>query len=132
MFSILLIAIAFRFYQIDTNPKSLYGDGLTAVYDAYSIYKTGHDQKGNFLPLVFSLGGGRPGGYVYATVPFAAIFGPTTLAAQMVSVLSGIGIVLILYLLGKKFISEGADQEQLEQGSTHKDRYFIPVEVATP
>ncbi len=103
---ILLAAAVFRFYQIDTNPKAMYGDGLTAVYDAYSILKTGHDQKGNFLPLVFSLGGGRPGGYVYATVPFVALFGPTALASQMVSVLSGIGIIFLLYLLGKKLLSE--------------------------
>lgn len=86
----------------------MYGDGMTAVYDAYSIFKTGHDQKGNFMPLVFSLGGGRPAGYVYATVPFAALFDPTALAAQMVSVLSGIGIVFLLYLLGKRFFPQKA------------------------
>lgn len=85
----------------------MYGDGITLVYDAYSIAKTGHDQKGNFLPLLFELGGGRPGGYVYASVPFAALFGPTPLAASFVSVLSGIGIVLLLYLLGKMFFSKG-------------------------
>lgn len=103
---VILSAAAFlRFYQIDTNPKAMYGDSLTGVYDAYSIYKTGHDQKGNFLPLVFSLGGGRPGGYIYASVPFAALFGPTALASRMVSVLSGIGIVFLLYLLGKKLFS---------------------------
>lgn len=84
----------------------MYGDEITLAYDAYSILKTGHDQKGNFLPLVFSLGGGRPGGYVYATVPFVALFGPTTIASRAVSVLSGLGIVLILYLLGKKFFSK--------------------------
>ncbi len=85
----------------------MYGDSLTGVYDAYSIYKTGgYDQKGNFLPLVFSLGGGRPGGYIYASVPFAAAFGPTALASRMVSVLSGIGIVFLIYLLGKQLISE--------------------------
>lgn len=84
----------------------MYGDGLTLVYDAYSILKTGHDQKGNFLPLVFSLGGGRPGGYIYATIPFVALFGPTILAERMVSVLSGIAIVILLYLLGKRFFSE--------------------------
>lgn len=86
----------------------MYGDGMTAVYDAYSIFKTGHDQKGNFMPLTFSLGGGRPGGYVYATVPFAAVLGPTALAARMVSVLSGIGIVLLLYLLVKRFLPQKA------------------------
>lgn len=81
---------------------------MTLVYDAYSILKTGHDQKGEFMPLVFSLGGGRPGGYIYATVPFAAFLGPTQLASVMVSVLSGIGIVFLLYLLGKHFFSEKA------------------------
>lgn len=86
----------------------MYGDGITLVYDAYSILKTGHDQKGEFLPLVFSLGGGRPAGYVYATIPFVAILGPTAEASRMVSVLSGIGIVLLLYLLGKKLFSENA------------------------
>ncbi len=87
----------------------MYGDSLTGVYDAYSIYKTGgYDQKGEFLPLVFSLGGGRPGGYIYATVPFAALLGPTALASAMVSVLSGIGIVFLLFLIGQKFFSEKA------------------------
>lgn len=86
----------------------MYGDSLTLVYDAYSILKTGHDQKGEFLPLVFSLGGARPGGYVYATIPFVALFGPTALASRMVSVLSGLGIVILLYLLGKEFFSKNA------------------------
>lgn len=102
---IILVAIFFRFYQINTNPIAMYGDGLTAVYDAYSILKTGHDQKGEFMPLVFSLGGGRPGGYIYATVPFVALFGPTETASVMVSVLSGIGIIFLLYFLGKRLFS---------------------------
>ncbi|MCR4306182.1 MAG: glycosyltransferase family 39 protein, partial [Candidatus Daviesbacteria bacterium] len=105
---IILISIFLRFYQIDNNPRALYGDSLTGVYDAYSILKTGHDQKGNSFPLVFSLGGGRPGGYIYATVPFVALFGPNALASRMVSILSGIGIVILLYLLGKRFLTEEA------------------------
>lgn len=106
LFFIILAAAALRFYQINSNPKAMYGDGLTLVYDAYSILKTGHDQKGNFLPLVFSLGGGRPAGYVYATIPFVALLGPTAVASQMVSALSGIGIVFLLYLLGKELFSQ--------------------------
>ncbi len=105
---IILISVILRFYQTDKNPRAMYGDSLTGVYDAYSILKTGHDQKGNFFPLVFPLGGGRPGGYIYATVPFVALFGPNALASRSVSVLSGIGIVILLYLLGKKFHSEKA------------------------
>ncbi|MBI2019383.1 glycosyltransferase family 39 protein [Candidatus Daviesbacteria bacterium] len=106
LLGLLLIAFVLRFYKIDQIPKSMYGDGMTAVYDAWSIFKTAHDQKGNFLPLVFELGGGRPAGYIYATVPFAALFGPTALASQMVSVLSGIGIVLLLFLIGRQLFSE--------------------------
>jgi len=105
---IILLAAVLRFYQIDVSPKAMYGDSLTLVLDAYSILKTGHDQKGEFLPLVFSQGGGRPGGYIYATIPFVAVFGPTALVARMVSVLSGIGIVLLLYLLGKMLFSKEA------------------------
>ncbi len=105
LFVIILLGVFLRLYQINSNPKAIYGDGLTAVYDAYSILKTGHDQKGEFLPLVFSLGGGRPGGYVYATIPFVALLDPTALAANMVSILSGIGIILLLFLLGKHFFS---------------------------
>lgn len=86
----------------------MYGDELTAAYDAYSVLKTGHDQKGNFLPLVFELGGARPFGYVYASIPFVALFGPTAQGIRMVSVLSGIGIVFLLYLLGKQFFSQKA------------------------
>lgn len=106
LFLILLVASFLRFYQITANPKAMYGDELTLAYDAYSLLKTGQDQKGNPHPLVFSLGGGRPGGYIYATVPFVALFGPTAFASRMVSVLSGIGIVILLYLLGKKLLSQ--------------------------
>lgn len=84
----------------------MYGDELTLVYDAYSILKTGQDQNGQFLPLFFSMGGGRPAGYIYATIPFVAIFGPTALAARAVSVFSGIGIVILLYLLCKHLFSK--------------------------
>lgn len=103
---IILLGLFLRFIAIDTNPKSMYGDSLTLVYDAYSILKTGKDQTGEFLPLYFSMGGGRPAGYIYATVPFVAIFGPTALAARAVSALSGIGISILIYLICLKILSK--------------------------
>ncbi len=103
---ILFLASYLRIVDINSNPKAMYGDSLTLVYDAYSILKTGKDQTGQFLPLFFSMGGGRPAGYIYATIPFVALFGPTAAAARAVSILSGIGIVLLLYLLGRKLFSE--------------------------
>src|SRR4029078_868310 len=67
---------------------------------------TGHDQKGNFLPVIFELGGHRPPGYVYATIPFVAIFGPSAIAANSVSILSGLRIIFLLFLIGRLFYSD--------------------------
>ena len=99
---ILVLGFLLRIVDIPNNPRALYGDELTLVYDAYSILKTGHDQKGNFLPITFEMAGGRPGGYVYATIPFVAIFGPNAVAARSVSILSGLGSILLIYLLGRQ------------------------------
>ena len=106
LISILCFAFLLRVINIQTNPPSLYGDELTIVYDAYSLLKGGQDQTGAPFPLTFSMGAGRPAGYVYGSIPFVSIFGPNELGVRMLSVLSGVGIVLLLYLLSRKFFSE--------------------------
>lgn len=103
---IILLAALLRFLDIDSNPKAMYGDELTLVYDAYSLSRTGMDQKGERFPLVFQLGGARPPGYVYATIPFAGLFGPTAFSARLVSALSGIGIVVLIYLITKLLFNQ--------------------------
>lgn len=82
----------------------MYGDELTIVYDAYSILKTGKDQTGQFLPLTFKMGAGRPAGYVYGSIPFVAIFGSTEIGVRGLSLVSGLGIIILMYLLGKKLL----------------------------
>ena len=101
---IIAIALFLRIFKISSN--SLYGDELTIVYDAYSLLKTGYDSTGKSFPITFEMGAGRPGGYVYGSIPFVALFGPSALGVRGLSILSGIGIVLLLYLLGKKLFSE--------------------------
>ncbi len=76
------------------------------VYDSYSIIKTGHDQTGQSLPLTFRMGAGRPGGYIYFSVPFVVLFGPTSLGIRSLSLISGVGIVILVYFLGKKIFNE--------------------------
>ncbi|MBI2599374.1 glycosyltransferase family 39 protein, partial [Candidatus Daviesbacteria bacterium] len=100
---ILILALAFilRITGINNNPPSMYGDELTMLLDVNSILHTGFDITGKFLPLNFEMGGGRPVGYGYFSLPFVAIFGPTTLSIRLLSVLSGVGIVFLIYLLGK-------------------------------
>ncbi len=84
----------------------MYGDELTIVYDSYSLLKTGMDQTGEKFPLTFKMGAGRPAGYVYGSIPFVAMFGPTELGVRGLSLVSGVGIILLMYFLGKKLFSQ--------------------------
>lgn len=106
LFSIILLGFLLRALFISGSPPSLYGDELTITLDAYSLLKTGQDQLGNFLPLTFPMGAGRPAGYVYGSIPFVALFGPTALGVRALSILSGTGILILLYLIGKKLFSQ--------------------------
>lgn len=104
--AVLILGFLLRVINISSNPLSLYGDELTIVQDAYSLYKTGSDQMGNRFPLTFQMGAGRPAGYVYGSIPFVALFGPTALGVRMLSILSGLGIIALIYLLGKRLFSQ--------------------------
>lgn len=103
---VILFAFFLRIVNISNNPPSLYGDELTLVYDGYSILKTGMDQTGKFLPLSFEMSEGRPPGYVYFSLPFIALFGPNELSARLLSVISGVGIVFLIYLITKIYFGQ--------------------------
>lgn len=100
LIAILILGFVLRIYKINAMP--LYGDELTIVYDSYSILKTGRDQTGEFFPVTFKLGAGRPAGYVYGSIPFVALFGPSVGGVRGLSLLSGLGIIILMYFLGKK------------------------------
>jgi 4-amino-4-deoxy-L-arabinose transferase-like glycosyltransferase len=105
LFIILIVfALVIRTFNITKLP--LYGDELTMVYDTYSISKTGMDSTGQRLPLTFRMGAGRPGGYIYFSVPFVAFFGPTVWGERALSILSGLGIIILMYFIGKKLFGE--------------------------
>lgn len=103
---IILLGLILRLIFINSSPPSLYGDELTIALDSYSILSTGHDQLGNFLPLTFPMGAGRPAGYVYFSAPFMALFGMTALGVRALSILSGLGIIVLLYLISKRFFNQ--------------------------
>jgi 4-amino-4-deoxy-L-arabinose transferase-like glycosyltransferase len=108
---ILCLAAFLRFYQITNVPPSTQWDETAIGYNAYSILKTGRDEYGNFLPLVFkSFGDYKPGLYIYLTVPSVAVFGLTELAVRIPSALAGIAAVWLIYqvsylLFKKKILS---------------------------
>ncbi len=102
--TIVLLGLVIRIVKIGSLP--LYGDELTMVYDTYSISKTGMDATGEKFPLTFKMGAGRPGGYIYFSVPFVAVFGPNVWGERSLSLLSGVGIIILMFFLGKKMFGE--------------------------
>lgn len=106
LLGIIILGFVIRIINFQSLP--MYGDELTMVYDTYSISKTGMDSTGQTFPLTFRMGSGRPGGYIYFSVPFIALFGPTAWGVRALSLFSGLGIIVLLYFLGKKLFDERA------------------------
>jgi 4-amino-4-deoxy-L-arabinose transferase-like glycosyltransferase len=101
---IITLASTLRLYNLSKVPPSLYWDEVSLGYNAYSILKTAHDEHGKFLPITNfgAFGDYKPPGYIYATVPSIAIFGPTEFAVRFPSAMFGILTVAITYFLAKK------------------------------
>lgn len=107
LITILAIATILRFWNLSINPPHLTSDEAALGYNAYSILKTGHDEHGVFMPIVFeSFGDWKPGLYVYLTVPFVALFGLNEFSTRFVGATSGVIAVFVLYLVVKKLFEE--------------------------
>jgi 4-amino-4-deoxy-L-arabinose transferase-like glycosyltransferase len=101
---ILVVALMVRLWNLGNVPPSLTPDEAALGYNAYSILKTGRDEYGKLLPIVFkSFGDYKPGLYIYTTVPFVAIFGLNEWTVRLPSALAGVISVLLIYLIVKEF-----------------------------
>jgi 4-amino-4-deoxy-L-arabinose transferase-like glycosyltransferase len=101
---VLLVSFLIRVWGIGSVPSGLTPDEGALGYNAYSILKTGRDEYGELMPIIFtSFGDYKPGLYVYADVPFVALFGLNEFAVRLPSVLSGVFIVFMIYKLGIRF-----------------------------
>ena len=96
---ITLAAFLVRFIYSSTYPPLLW-DEASLGYNAFSILKTGRDEYGSLLPLIFkSFGDYKPGLYVYLSMPFIALLGLNQLAVRLPSILLGSLTPLLLYKL---------------------------------
>jgi 4-amino-4-deoxy-L-arabinose transferase-like glycosyltransferase len=101
---ILLIAFILRVWELGNIPPHLSPDEASLGYNAYSILKTGRDEYGKLLPLIFkSFGDYKPGLYIYLSVPFIFLFGLNEFAVRLPSALAGTAAVWLLYLIIKEF-----------------------------
>lgn len=106
LLAILLLATVLRLCSLGSIPPHLTPDEAALGYNAYSILKTGRDEHGQLLPIIFkSFGDYKPGLYVYLTAPFVAIFGLSEFAVRLPSALAGIVAVLFIYLIIKKLFT---------------------------
>ncbi|MBI4136995.1 glycosyltransferase family 39 protein [Candidatus Roizmanbacteria bacterium] len=110
-FYILIIVIAvaaiLRFFNLSTMPPSLSWDEVSFGYNAWSILQTGKDEYGNPYPFLFrAFDEYKQPGLVYLTVASEAMFGLNEFAVRFPVALSGVGIVVYLYLIGKKLVNQ--------------------------
>lgn len=103
---IFALALVLRIYRLGEYPVGFLWDEAGLGYNAYSILKTGKDEYGHILPLIFkSFGDYKPGLYVYLTVPFVAIFGLNEFAVRLPSAIFGTLTILVMYFLIKESLN---------------------------
>lgn len=102
LFVIISFAFFIRTYKLSPIPPHLTPDEASLGYNAYSILKTGRDEYGVLFPMIFkSFGDYKPGLYIYASVPFIAIFGLNEFSVRIVSAVSGVFAVVLVYFITK-------------------------------
>jgi len=104
---VLVLGSVLRLILLSQNPPSLNWDEVSHGYNAYSILKTGKDEWGNFLPLIFrAYGDYKLPSYIYLTLIPIYFLGLNSLSVRLISILAGILTILFTYLLAKKIFGE--------------------------
>lgn len=91
------IGLFLHFYRLNQSPPCLNADEIAFAYNSYSIFKTGKDEFGNFLPLrLTSFGDYKMPLLSYLNLPFVAIFG---LKQNTIKLINGLIILLYPFIL---------------------------------
>ena len=104
---ILLLGLVLRLILLSQNPPSLNWDEISHGYNAYSILKTGKDEWGQVLPIIFrAYGDYKLPVYIYLTAISEAIFGLNAFSVRLPSIVAGVVTILFTYLLAKKLFGK--------------------------
>lgn len=97
---IFFVALGLRIYNLNDFPVGFHADEVKVGWNAYSILKTGQDDRGNKLAFYYNtFGDYRPTGIFYLTIPSLLVFGNTEFAVRLPGALLGALSVVVLYLL---------------------------------
>lgn len=97
---ILAAAALLRLWGLDRVPLELFGDELDVGYHAYSLWKTGRDYTGQFLPTyIHSFAEWRAPLLMYITAPFVGLVGLNGWGVRLPVALLGIFTIVLTYFL---------------------------------
>ncbi len=103
LLAILFIAAGVRLFRLDSAPVGAHIDEVHFGYLAYSIGETARDEHGKHLPIIFKgFGDDKLPFETYVLVPVVKLFGLNNISIRIPSVLAGVGIVLMIYLLARE------------------------------
>lgn len=98
---IFLLALLLRTYKLASFPVGLHADEVRIGWNAYSIYKTGLDDRGNTMALYYNtFGDYRPTAIFYTTIPALQIFGLNEFAIRFPASFFGALTVIPIFYLG--------------------------------
>lgn len=102
---VLGLALVLYTLGVDRNPPGFYLDEASISYNAYAISLDGRDEHGVFLPLFFQTWDASVAVnpvYVYALAAVFKVFGPSILAARLLSAVAGfLAACLLGYVAGR-------------------------------
>lgn len=97
---VFLLGFLLRVVDLPSFPIGFTPDEASFGYDAFSLLKTGQDQWGKTMPLVFkSFGDYKSPLLGYLQVPFVAALGLNKLSVRLPNALLGSFTVLVVYLM---------------------------------
>ncbi len=99
------LAATLRLVVLNRRPAGFTWDEAALGYNAYSLLKSGRDEYGKVLPIVFkSFGDYKPGLYVYFTVPSIATFGLNEFATRLPSAVVGVLLIAVVFFWARELV----------------------------
>ncbi len=106
---IVAIGLLVRVVGFPHTPPELNRDEAALGYNAYTLLTAGKDEWGVSWPIVFrSFGDYKLPGYIYTLIPFIQIFGLTSFAVRLPSLIAGVWLIVVTYILVHKLFRNNA------------------------
>ena len=104
---IIILAVSLRLWRLAQIPEGFHADEAAFGYNAYSLLLTGKDEYGEFLPLVLRSFDDYKGAiYAYLAIPFVVVFGLNELAVRLPTLVFGVGLTYLSFLIAVKLTGE--------------------------